>query len=215
MLSRRLMILAALAGGLLLSPLSAARAESDETAKQFVSDLADHAIKTMTDNAVTDSQRIDDFRKLFVGSVDLPVVGKLVLARYWRVATPDQQREFLKLFEDMLVLTWSNRFKDAAGNVTFQVVDSRPDVAQGVLVDSQIVREKQQPVPVIWRLRRNDGGLRIIDLVVEGTSMVFTYREEYASVITQNGGKVEGLLAALRRKVAQLSQLQTQAGASH
>ncbi|MDA8232435.1 MAG: ABC transporter substrate-binding protein [Magnetospirillum sp.] len=206
MLSRRLMILATLAGSLFLAAARPAHAEDSGNPKQFVSNLADDAITLMTSSGLNDAQRNDQFRKLFVGSVDLPVVGKLVLARYWRIATPQQQQEFLKLFEDMLVLTWSNRFKDAAGNVTFHVVDVRPDVDQGVLVDSQILREKQQPIPLIWRLRQTDGNWHIIDLIVEGTSMVFTYREEYASVITQNGGKVEGLLNAMRRKVAQLSQ---------
>ncbi len=209
MLSRRLLLLAVFAGGLFAAAPHAARADAGyEPAKDFVNNLSTQAIEVLTAQGVTEVERTDRFRKLFIGSVDLPVIGKLVMARYWRVATPDQQQEFLKLFEDMLVLTWSSRFKDAAGHVTFQVVDAKADVDQGVMVESRILRERQEAIPLIWRLRQPEGGYRIIDLYVEGTSMIFTYREEYSSVITQNGGKVESLLEALRKKVAQLSEAQ-------
>lgn len=206
MLSRRFFLFAAFAASLLLG--TPARAE-DDPAVGFVNNLATQAIEVMTSKSVPDGERTERFRKLFIGSVDLQMIGKYVLARYWRIATPDEQQEFLKLFEDMLVLTWSNRFKDAANKVTFAVDESKPDVDDGVIVESRILREKQEAVPVTWRLRKSPEGLRIIDLVIEGTSMTFTYRQEYASVINQRGGKVEGLLGEMKRKVAQLSQPQT------
>ena len=207
MLFRRALMLSALAIGLFAATLQPVRAdESLQGGKDFVTNLANQAIAFMTAKDVSDSQRTEHFRKLFVSSVDMPYIGKLVLARHWRTATPEQQQEFLGLFEDMLVLTWSTRFKDAAGNVTFQTVDAKPDGDQGVQVETHILRDKQEPVVVLWRLRPADGGFRVIDLLVEGTSMLFTYREEYASVINQKGGKVEGLLEELRKKVAQLQQ---------
>jgi len=207
MIFRRALMLSVLAIGLVAAMPHAVRAADDlEGAKTFIGNLANRAIASMTTKGLTDSERTQNFRKLFIGSVDLPVIGKFVLGRHWRAATPEQQQEFLGLFEDMLVLTWSARFKDAADTVTFQVTDAKSDVDQGIVVESRILREKQEPVSVLWRLRANDGSFRVIDLIVEGTSMLFEYREEYASVINQNGGKVEGLLVAMRKKVAQLQQ---------
>jgi len=63
-------------------------------------------------------------------------------------------------------------------------------------------------VAVLWRLRTAEGGFRIVDLIVEGTSMQFQYRDEYAAVINQGGGKIDGLIEALRQKVAQLTPAQ-------
>ena len=210
MMFRRALMLSALAIGLVVATPHAVRAaESYQGAKDFIANLANQAIASMTAKDLSDTERTQNFRKLFIGSVDLPVIGKFVLGRHWRTATPEQQQEFLDLFENMLVLTWSSRFRDAADTVTFQVVDAKPDVDQGILVESHIVREKQEPVSVLWRLRTTDGSYRVIDLIVEGTSMLFEYREEYASVINQNGGKVEGLIEALRKKVTQLQRPQS------
>jgi len=199
------MILATVAGSLFLAAGPAAHAQTYQGAKDFVANLSHDAIEVMTGKGVSDAQRTERFRTMFIGSVDLPVISKFVLGRYWRGATAEQQKDFLKLFEDMLVLTWSTRFKDAANRVTLDVVDAKPDVENGLLVESRIVREKQEPVSVIWRLRTADGGFRIIDLVIEGTSMIFTYRDEYASVINQNGGNIQGLIDQLQKKVTQLS----------
>jgi len=207
MMFRRVLMLSALALGLITALPQTVRAADDlDGAKKFIGDLASQAITSMTTKGLAVSERTQNFRKLFIGSVDLPTIGKFALGRHWRTATPEQQREFLGLFEDMLVLTWSARFKDAADHVTFQVVDAKSDADQGIIVESRILREKQEPVSVLWRLRTNEGSFRVIDLIVEGTSMLVEYREEYASVINQNGGKIEGLLDALRKKVAQLQQ---------
>jgi len=208
MIFRRVLMLSALAIGLLAAVPGPARAADEfQGAKDFINNLSSQAIATMTKPGVGDAERIPLFRKLFAGSVDLPFIGKLVLARHWRTATPEQQQEFLKLFEDMVVLTWAPRFKDAGDKVTIQAVDAKADIDQGIVVESSITREKQEPISVLWRVRQQpDNSYRVVDLKVEGTSMLLQYRDEYASVINQNGGKVEGLLEALRKKVAQLSQ---------
>ena len=206
MLCRRFLMFLALAAAVLVAaPGNAGAADGLADAKLFIGNLANQSIATMTAKDLSDSERTGAFRKLFIEAVDLPAISHFVLGRHWRNASPDQQREFTNLFSDLLVLSWSARFKDAANTVTFQVLDAKPDVDQGVTVDSRILREKQAPVAVLWRLRPTAGGFRIIDLIVEGTSMQFQYRDEYAAVITQSGGKIEPLLEALREKVAQLA----------
>ncbi len=210
MLSHRLLILAAVAGSLFLTAPRPAAAEDFQPAKDFVANLANQTIETMRAKGIPDSQRVEDFRRLFVASVDMPVIGKLVLARHWRTSTPAEQQEFLQVFEDVVVLTWSSRFKDAADDVKLVIDDAKSDVDGDILVDSRILRDKQDPVPLVWRLRPHDGSYHVVDLIAEGTSMVFTYREEYASVINQHGGQVEGLIEDLKKLAARLAQPQAQ-----
>ncbi len=205
MLSRRHFVLSALAVCLLSAAPTGARAQNERAAVDFVTNLANQTIGTMRAKDLSDAQRVARFRKLFVSSVDMPVIGKLVLARHWRTATPEQRERFLKLFEDVVVLTWSGRFKDVAGNVKLDVVGAKPDVDNGIQVESRIARETDAPVPLIWRLRPAGDSFKVVDLIAEGTSMVFTYREEYASVINKHGGKVDGLLDDLQTLVERLS----------
>lgn len=202
-LPRRTLLKAALAS--LLVPMSALPARADDQeARAFVESLANQAMDVMVEKGMSDQQRSDRFRQLFTGSVDMAEIAKFVLGRNWRAASPEQQQDFLKLFEDILVLTWSTRFKDYAGGLRHEVTGVSPDGERGVMVQSRVMRERQEPINIHWRLRQPDGGYKVVDLIVEGTSMAITYRSEYASVVQNSGGKIDGLLAAMRKKIAAL-----------
>ena len=160
-------------------------------------------MNTVAVKGLSDDERARRFRTLFVDTFDLPEIGKLVLGRYWRVATPEQQQEFLRLFEDVQVYTWTRRFKEYSGE-TLDVLSVSPEGETDFVVESRIKREKLEPISVSWRVRKAGESFHVLDIKVEGASMAFTHRSEYSSVIQSGGGQVEALLAALRKKVAQL-----------
>ena len=71
-------------------------------------------------------------------------------------------------------------------------------------VASRILRPTGEPIKIDWRLLRRGESWRIVDVVVEGMSMVLSQRSEYAAVIKGDGGKIEGLLVKLREKTSRL-----------
>jgi phospholipid transport system substrate-binding protein len=179
-------------------------AQTDDAAKKFVGTLAQRAITTVADRQISQIERDERFRKLFVSAFDIPEIGRFVLSRYWRAATPDQQQEFLSLFEDITVLTWAKRFQDYNGE-SLETVNASKDGDQNWMVDSHILRNQGPQVPVQWRLRENDdGSFRVVDIIVEGVSMAITHRSDYASAMQSNGGRIDGLLSIMRTKLDQL-----------
>ena len=152
---------------------------------------------------MTDEQRAARFRAILTETFDLPTIARFTLGRYWRRASKKQRDEYVKLFEEFIVQAYSHRFKDLSGR-TFRVKQSRKLNARDQLVLSEIEVEKgKPPVRVNWRVRLRDKAYRVIDVVVEGVSMSVTQRDEFAAVIRSKGGKIEGLLDALRRKTGQ------------
>lgn len=183
---------------------TAGKAQTEDAPRKFISALADRAITTVADRQLPQIERDESFRKLFVSSFDIPEIGRFVLSRYWRVATPDQQQDFLSLFEDINVLTWAKRFQDYNGE-SLETVSASKDGDHGWIVDSHILRNQGPMIPVQWRLReKDDGSLRVVDIIVEGVSMAITYRSDYAAALQANGGKVDGLLSIMRTKLDQL-----------
>jgi phospholipid transport system substrate-binding protein len=179
-------------------------AQTDDGAQKFIGALAQRAITTVADRQLPLVEREEQFRKLFVSSFDIPEIGRFVLSRYWRVATPDQQQEFLALFEDTTVVTWAKRFQDYNGQ-SLETVGATKDGDHGWVVDSHILRNQGPVIPVQWRLRESgDGSFRVVDIVVEGVSMAITQRSDYASAMQANGGKIDGLLSIMRTKLDQL-----------
>jgi phospholipid transport system substrate-binding protein len=69
------------------------------------------------------------------------------------------------------------------------------------VVDTTITRPGQAPVDVGWAVDEIDGSPKIVDVVVAGTSLRITERNDYASVVTSNGGQVSALLTAMQGQI--------------
>ena len=54
---------------------------------------------------------------------------------------------------------------------------------------------------VDWRVRIKDGKYKIVDIMVEGISMIMTQKSEFSSFIKRNGGKIDALLDELRKRI--------------
>jgi phospholipid transport system substrate-binding protein len=138
---------------------------------------------------------------------DLSLLGRLVLGRYWRDASPGQRSEYLQLFRRYMLQTFIQRLRQYAGTdmshpgERFQIIASRPVGERDILVQSRVAPPTSQPLRVDWRLRERPGEPVIIDLIVEGISLLVTQRSEFAAVLERGG--VEGLLAELRARVTQ------------
>jgi phospholipid transport system substrate-binding protein len=164
----------------------------------LINDLGNRALEVLSKN-VSPTQRDARFRELFQQDFDVPAIARFVLGRYWRIATPAQQQEFVRLFAVYTALAYSNRLAAYSGE-TLRVTGSRPE-SEGSIVSSEIVRPNgEPPTKVDWRLSWTDGTYKITDVIVDGISMAVTQRSEFASVIQRHGGQVQGLLTLLRQK---------------
>ena len=170
----------------------------------FVREFSAQAIGVLADHSLSGAHREQAFRELLTAGFDVKAISRFVLGRYWRKATEAQRSEFTGLFEDLIVATYSRKFADYSGQ-TLKVEAIREENEKMAAVASRILRESGEPIRIDWRLLRRDQSWRIVDVVVEGMSMVLSQRSEYAAVIKADGGKIEGLLVKLRAKTARLS----------
>ncbi len=202
---RRAFAAVAIFAALLLGPVGARADQAADAAdsQRFIQALADKALVLVNSTTLKDSERAEEFRTLFVAAFDIPDIGRFVLGRHWKAATPAQQQDFLKSFEDFTVLTWSTRFKDYTG-VRFQVEGATPADDGFMIVDSKIFRKDGDPLQVGWRMHQVGGGWRITDILIENVSMALTQRQDFASSIQSSGGSVELLLKTMHAKIEEL-----------
>ena len=157
-------------------------------------------------------QRFVRFRQIFRADFDVPGIARFVLGPYWRLASPAQQQEFLALFENYIVQTFSGRLSQyAESGDAPRVTGSRLD-PEGAVVSSQINLANGGgpragghgptvlPIKVDWHLTAQNGSYKINDVVVDGVSMAVTQRSEFTSAIERQGGQVQALLATLHQQ---------------
>ncbi len=183
-----------------LSPApSLAVVQAEDDAKAFIEGLADQAIQALTVPGATEEDKVKRFRELLREHFAVEDIGEWVLGRHWARASEAERAEYLKLFEDWVVVTYVRRFESYSGetlNVSRAVLR---DGSLDVIVDSEIVRPAVDPIHVAWRVRDYDNELRIVDVIVEGVSMSQTQRADFGSIIRRSDGEITGLLNAMRQ----------------
>lgn len=176
-----------------------AQDKASEGAKNFISSMGDRGINFLGNESMSIEAKKAEFRSLLNESFDMNTIGRFALGTYWKVATPAQQQEYLKLFNNMIVKVYSKRFSDYKGQ-KFNVKSSRKENDKDYIVTSFIVPTDGPQVQVDWRVRNKNGAYRVVDIIVEGVSMSQTQRADFASVISRGGGKVDVLLNHLRQQ---------------
>lgn len=161
--------------------------------------LGGQAISIVANDEASTDQKKASFEALFEEGFDVPLVARIVLGRYWRAATPEQQDEYTSLFHRYIIGTYSTRLNAYSGQ-TFEVSGEQRLSDDEVLVKSLIKEPGGPDLKVDWRVLNRNGENRIVDVVVEGVSMAITHRSEFAAVISKTGN-VETLLQKLRSQV--------------
>lgn len=165
----------------------------------FIRTVGQNAINSLTNKEVSQAKREVFFRKILHKNFELKLIARFALGRFWRRATKTQQAEYISLFEDFIVKAYAARFADYKGE-NFIVGKVRNINERDNLVQSEVVLANGRKIMVHWRVR-NGKTLKIIDVLVEGVSMAITQRDQFAAIINQNGGKIDGLLSALHKKM--------------
>jgi phospholipid transport system substrate-binding protein len=90
---------------------------------------------------------------------------------------------------------YANKFGDYAGQ-EFKVIGQRASGENDISVESNILQNNKSPVKVEFRVRQTETGFKIVDVYVEGISLLITKRDEFITVLSREG--MDGLLSRLR-----------------
>ncbi len=175
-------------------------ANDTDRAKQFILALGNTAISTMSSGALSGPEREAGLRHLLVENFDLDMLSRLVLGRYWRVATAAERTEYRELFESFTLSAYIARLSTYSDE-SLSVLGAVRGKRGVIVVRSEIESPKKPPMRIDWLVHVTEGRFRVIDVAVEGISMAITQRSEFASIIKSSGGHVSGLIVALRQRI--------------
>lgn len=196
-LKRFLIVAAVLITGAAAASLPQAQAQED--AGQFLKALQVEAMGQLSDNDVPSEEREKKFRDLLNKNFDVEGIARFVVGRYWRKADTAARKEFVSLFEEVMVQRFLPTFSDYA-EADFQVtaVRERKDY---FVVTSSVKAPNGEPASILWRIIKDGNGYIITDVAAEGISLRTTYREDYTSALRSVGGDLAKFNEKLREKV--------------
>lgn len=200
----KLLKLMAMAMALVSLGITCATAATPDDAKNYARSIGGKVLVILNDKALDDNTKLTRLEGLFVDVVDVKWVGRFVLGQYWRQATPEQQNAYIDAYGTFLVKNYTSNFADYGGE-TFVVTTSREERPGEFFVRTEIQRTNGEPnVLVDYRVRAQDKGFKVFDIIVEGVSLINTQRSEFASVVSRQG--MDKLIELLQQKTKKLDE---------
>ncbi len=164
---------------------------------QMIEETTDEVLAVLRDSALSTEEKRSRLEELARARFDFQTMSRLVLARNWKRFSKPQQEEFVEEFKNFLAHSYGDRI-DRYTEEKVEVTGERQEPRGDVTVKTRIVGGEYSDAVVDYRVRQRDGEWRVIDVVVEGISLVFNYRDQFKEVVGRSGP--EGLLKRLREK---------------
>ena len=201
----RSVVVAALAFAGTLAPPSPAA----ESPRAVVEATTSAVIAVLADNGLSTAEKRRRVEEIVYARVDFDTLSRLVLGRGWNQLSDEQRGEFQREFKQILSATYG-RNVETYKNEQVTIVDDRQEARGDWTVRTKIVGHGAPDISVDYRLRQTDTW-KIIDVTIEGVSLVSNYRSQFQEIMT-NGG-IDRLLGLLREKNARGEPLPAPKGA--
>ncbi len=182
---------------LLILPTQAFAAGAKETVEVQINKML-AKMQTPEFKGLERDAKLNEIRQVINEIFDYQELSQRTLGREWKKFKPEQQEEFVKLFEDLL----ENIYADRILAYTSEKIEfgKETEINKGrVEVESYIITTDNKKVPLFYRLTDKNGQWRVYDVVIEGVSMIKNYRGQFREILSKN--KPEDLLQTLREKV--------------
>lgn len=181
---------------------SGAFAQAAERASAFVKTTGEQLVAVVNGGGSAEAKR-RELSRIIEGAVDIDGVGRFCLGRFWRQASPEQQKRYLDVFRQVLVTSISTKLGEYQG-VRFTVGRSQQRDDNQV-VSTVVERPNNAPAAVDWVISHPASKPQIVDVIAEGTSLRITQRSDYAAYLQRNNNSIDALISAMRDQVAQNS----------
>jgi phospholipid transport system substrate-binding protein len=189
----------ALAGLLCAVPLAAPAEGTAPSAPRLVVEQTVASVLVVLKNGeLSKAERHRRVEDIAYGAFDFPTMSKLVLGRNWRRFSPEQQKTFEQEFKRFLANNYRSRF-DGYADEEVEILGERQEPRGDVTVRTRIVGGEFDGTNIDYRLRKRTKGWLVIDVVIEGISLVSNYRDQFKAVLSQGNGP-EGLIRKLHKK---------------
>jgi phospholipid transport system substrate-binding protein len=184
---------------LCIGPRRIANAAAADGPTAAVQETADAVVAVLANKSLGADQKRAQIEQIVYAHFDFTTLSKLVLARNWKQLSPAQQHDFVEEFKRHLSVTYGRNvesYNDEHAVITGDREESNGDWT----VKTKIIRPNAADVLVDYRLRKQDGGWQVIDVIIEGVSLVANFRSQFQEILT--GSNADNLIKLLREKNA-------------
>ena len=171
--------------------------QSEARAHAVIEKTVEEVLDVLADKSASSEERLHSIEAIVYGRFDLHAMSRLVLARNWKRFSKQQQTEYVSQFKTYLSNNYGSRI-ERYDQEKVEILGARDEPRGDVIVRTRIVGGQFSGALVDYRLRNTAGEWRVIDVVIEGISMVSNFRDQFKAVVSSGGPEL--LLKKLKEK---------------
>ena len=163
----------------------------------FVESTIKKATSILSNNSSKES-KIKQLKTVAKETVDINGIGLYTLGPVRKSLDTTQKEKYIKLFEQYFLKSFSSRLVDYT-NPDISILGKEKLNENYTIVKSLLSGNNERPeVKIDWRIyTKNPNNPLIRDLIIEGLSLARTQKEEFASILNSNDGKIDALFKTL------------------
>lgn len=175
-------------------------AQPGPQAVSFVKSTSDRLV-AIINSAKSPQEKHRRLLKVIDLTVDVDDIARFCLGRFWRIATPDQQAQYMSLFHDLLVTNIASHLGDYQGvRVTMGLARTSVDTE---IVITTVERPRDPTTQVDWVVSTSTGSPKIVDLLAEGTSLRLTQSSDFTAYLARHQYNIHELIQGMQQLIAQ------------
>jgi phospholipid transport system substrate-binding protein len=174
-------------------------AAAESAPRAAIRETVDAVIVILDDKTLSTVQKRERIEKIAYERFDFATVSRLVLARNWQRFSKQQQAEFMEEFKRYLAVNYGDRI-ERYDQQRVEIVGERAEPRGDVTIQSVVRGGEFEGATIDYRMRERNGSWLVIDVIVEGISLVSNFRDQFKEVLARGGP--EHLLEQLRAKNA-------------
>lgn len=162
-----------------------------QKAREFIEDFSTRAIGVLTNKDLTEEQSFQEYRSILNDAFAIDYIARISLSRHRKKASKEELAAYYALFPEFILKVNSSRLKKL-DTTKIEVDKVTPHAKSDIFIRTKAYNSENRALDVDWRVRSDkDGNVKIIDIKIEGISMVATQRDDFTARISTSG--IDGL----------------------
>ena len=158
-----------------------------QKARDFIEAFSDRAIAVLNNKELTDEEAFGEYRSILNESFAVNYIARISLSRHRKKASKEELDQYFELFPEFILKVNSARLRKL-DTTKIEIDQVTPHAKSDIFIRTKAYNSEDKSLDVDWRVRSDkEGNVKIIDVKIEGISMVATQRDDFTARISSSG----------------------------
>ena len=158
-----------------------------QKAREFIESFSERAIAVLNNKELTEAETLGEYRSILNEAFALDYIARISLSRHRKKATEAELKEYFDLFPEFILKVNSTRLQKL-DTTKIEIDKVTPHAKSDIFIRTKAYNSDNRSIDVDWRVRSDkNGNVRIIDVKIEGISLVATQRDDFTARISSSG----------------------------